>query len=409
MIIKSIFNKFPEYINKNVISILFVMIFLFILLTDFLTQNGQQFSELANSFLHLKPYFLHSIGGVGQDPILYRGKIYWGEGLFPAIVLMPFVLLFNSLHLFFYQGFLQWVLVIITLIIIKKMAVKIGFSNKDSLFLAFVFLLGTVYIGVASVSSSWFFAQVITTLLIFLTLYEFLHRKRWWLLGILSGLLFITRATAAGIIVFLLLELFSERRSNSRLKLAVQLLLPFGIAILLTGLYNFVRFNNPFNGGYLYQDISTISAASRSIGLFSLKHIPFNLYHALFGTPVISTATNSSWQAIYPFIKNNPYGLSIFITSPFLLYIFYQKKSAFKSNQIKNLIITAIIIAIAVFSYYGVGIYQYGYRYSLDFLPELFLIFLLLYKQRHKNLSFGFKVLASTSIILNFYLLLTFL
>lgn len=400
---------FINFLKENVLFILPTIILSFILITDFLTQNGQQFSELANSFLHFKLYFLHPIGGVGQDPIFYHNKIYWGEGLFPAITLIPFIGLFNIFHLFFYQGFLQWILVIITLIVIKKICQKIGFSNKDSLFLSIIFLLGTVYIGVASVSSSWFFAQVITTLLVFLALSEFLDKKRWWLLGILSSLLFITRATAAGIIVFLFLEIITEKKITLKLKPILQLLLPFSGAILIIGLYNFFRFNSPFNGGYTYQDISTISAASRSIGLFSIKHIPFNLYHALFGAPIINTSSHLPWQAAYPFIKNNPYGLSIFITSPFFLYIFYQKRSSFQSKTIKNLIITTLIIALAVFSYYGVGIYQYGYRYSLDFLPELFLIFLLLYKQRNKNLTFGFKVLASVSIVLNFYLLLTFL
>ena len=48
-----------------------------------------------------------------------------------------------------------------------KLARSLLYSQEDSAVLTFGFVLGSAFIGVAFVSSSWFFAQVITTFLLF--------------------------------------------------------------------------------------------------------------------------------------------------------------------------------------------------------------------------------------------------
>ena len=59
--------------------------------------------------------------------------------------------------------------------------------------------------------------------------------------------------------------------------------------------------------------------------------------------------------------------------------------------------------------YYGDGANQFGYRYSLDFLPIIFVIFLQLYKKYNKKLSSGMKGLFLISSIFNFYLVLSYI
>ena len=380
-------------------------ILLFLVIISFIFRSGQQFSDLAQAFLHGHLNFLSPIGGLGQDPVLYHGRIYWDEGPFPAVLLMPFVGFFDIFHLPFYQGSLQWILVLGVMYFVFRLARLLDYSPEDSMVLALGFMLGSVFIGVATLSSSWFFAQVVTTFLLFWSLYEFYTHKRWWLIGVLCGLVLMTRATAAPIGIFFVLELWQTHRiARSKLVQFAQLCLPvIGVAGLL-GVYNFLRFHNPFNGGYAYQLLHPGSAESRSLGVFSLIHVPTNLYGALLRAPLPVLRDNTSWTLKFPYIQNNNYGMSVFITSPYLLSLCMAKWSSFNS-QARHLIIAIAASALLVLSYYGVGQNQFGYRYSLDFLPEVFLLFMIMYRTNHRYLSRGMKLLLLASGLVDFYLL----
>jgi hypothetical protein len=379
-----------------------------LMIIGFGIEGSQQFSELAQGFLHGHLYFLHPIGGEGQDPVFYNGQIYWSEGPFPAVLLMPFVALFSLFHHFFYQGYLKWALILAVLYFVFKIAKKLRYNSYDSLILMFGFALGTVFIGVASVSSGWLYAQVVTAFLLLWSLYEYYHRRRWWLIGILCGLTLLTRATAAPIFLFYILELWQgTERSERRAQLEV-LCLPVITAIILQGTYNMLRFHSPFNGGYEYQLLGPAPAASRSLGVFSPLHIPANLFALLFAAPLTSLRDPVSWTLSFPYIQSNPDGLSIFITSPYLLYLCGQKWSSFDKTA-RNLLIAATISCLAVLCFYGLGRDQLGDRYSLDFLPELFVVFMIVYRKSHTHITRGMKCLLLGSGMLNFYLLLSYI
>ncbi|HUY53112.1 MAG TPA: hypothetical protein VMV24_00860 [Candidatus Dormibacteraeota bacterium] len=388
-----------------------VTILLFLLSIGFAYEGGQQFSELAKAFLHGQFNFLSSIGGLGEDPLLYHGKVFWGEGPLPAVFLIPFVALFNIFHLFFYQGYLKWLLILGVLFFIFKIARTLSYSKEDSIILALGFTLGSVFIGVASVSSSWLFAQVLTTFLLFWSLYEFYYKKRWWLIGTICSFVLLTRGTAVPIIIFYGLELWQTKVFETifqKIKQFVKLVIPVGVAIILLGLYNFGRFHNPFNGGYNYQLLYPDSVESRSYGVFSLIHIPANFYAAFLSAPLTVLKDNTSWVLKFPYIKGNPYGMSMFFTSPYLIFLFTQKWSSY-DKRARNLIIAILISCLAVLSFYGIGKNQLGYRYSLDFLPGLFLLFMIVYRKNHSSLSHGMRFLLLGSGVLNFYLLFSFI
>jgi hypothetical protein len=384
------------------------VLLVFLFFVGFGIEGSQQFSELAQSFLHGHLYFMHSIGGEGQDPVFFDGHIYWSEGPFPAILLMPFVGLFSLFHLFFYQGYLKWILMLAVLYFVFKIARKLRYSVEDSFILMFGFALGTVFIGVASVSSGWLYAQVVTAFLLLWSLYEYYHKKRWWLIGILCGLTLLTRVTAAPIFIFFALELWQSAEHAKRREQLELLGLPFVIAIILVGTYNALRYHSPFNGGYEYQLLGPAPATSRSLGVFSLLHIPSNLYALLFAAPLTSLRNPSSWTLSFPYIESNPDGLSIFITSPYLLYLCSQKWSSFEKTA-RNLLVAAAVSCFGVLCFYGLGRDQLGDRYSLDFLPELFVVFMIVYRKNHAHITRGMKFLLLGSGMLNFYLLLSYI
>jgi hypothetical protein len=322
-----------------------------ILTYSFVTQGSQQFTDLAQSFLHGHFYFLKSIGGLGQDPVLYHGKVYWDDAPFPAIVLMPFVWFFNLFHQSYSQAYLQWILVLGILYFVFKLARILKYSQEDSLLLMFGFMLGSVFIGAASIASSWLFAQVVTTFLLFWSLYEFYTRKRWWLLGVIVALIIMTRPTAAPIIIFFALELWKTvKKTSTRVRLAIKLVVPIVGAVILLGIYNYVRFQSPLNAGNKYQLLYPDSAAARSYGIFSLMHIPSNLYYMVFGTPLTVVRNSGSWTLKFPYIKSNPEGMSIFITSPYLIHTFMTKWSSFDS-QARHLIVATAVSCFLIIKY----------------------------------------------------------
>ncbi len=66
--------------------------------------------------------------------------------------------------------------------------------------------------------------------------------------------------------------------------------------------------------------------------------------------------------------------------------------------------IAAGITAVPILTYYGVGVSQMGYRYALDFLPLLFLIFLRTTHFFHKEFPFRFRAVFVLTFLFNAYL-----
>jgi hypothetical protein len=370
-------------------------------------QSAQQYTDLAQSFLHGHLYFLHSIGGIYYDPVPYKGHQYWSDGAFPALALLPFVALFDLFHATFYQNYIDWVFILATLYLVYALARKFTYSVEDSLILMFGWGLGSAYVGVASMSTAWMYSQVLTTLLIFWSLYEYFTKKRWWLIGILCACIFLSRITAAPIAIFFILELWNTKKVM-RWRQLLFLLTPIIIAMGLQMLYDFLRFHSPFNDGSKYQLLDAASSESRALGIFSIKHIPANLYAMLLGVPDVTTMTSTSWSLKFPYVQYNQYGMSLFLTSPYFLYLCGRQWKVFRSTA-RHLLVAAGMSCIGVLCFYGIGRDQFGYRYSLDFLPELFVVLMLVYRVEHRGLSRGMKVLLLGSGVVNWWLLLSYL
>ncbi len=399
-------NNTPK---KLLVFVVPAILYLTLLIVGLAGEGAQQFSLLANSFVHGHSYFLQSIGGVGQDPVLYNHHIYWDEGPFPAVVLMPFVAFFNIWHIFFYQGYIKWLLILVISYLIYRLAIKINFDKTDSLIWMFGFVLGSVFLGVGSVSSGWLFAQIVGALLGFWSLYEYLTHRRWWLIGLLSGCLLLTRIPAESILVFYLLVIVLAKTDwKLKRKQLFQLLVFVVAAFIIMGAYNWQRFGSPLNNGNQYQLLSQASSEARSMGVFSPNHIPTNLYTLVLRAPTTKLATSSSWSLKFPWIQNNPLGVSIFITSPWLLYFFTKRWSKYP-REAKYLVIASLVGLITILCYFGDGADQLGYRYTLDFMPMLFLALMMIYRKNTGRLTTGMKILLLGSGVTNFFLLASYI
>ncbi|HSX45276.1 MAG TPA: hypothetical protein VLF39_04210 [Candidatus Saccharimonadales bacterium] len=373
------------------------------------TTNHQQFSYLSDAMLHHRLNVTQAGPGSTDDWSVYQNKYYWPQGPLPAIILMPFVALFSLFHLFFYQSYLQVVITMINLVMLFKLARKLKYDGEDSAIWAFGFLLGSAYIGIIALSMSWFFAQAITVLLLLLALYEYVGQKRWWLIGLFCAGLALTRISAAPIALFFILESKSLYKDSKQWQKAwLQIISPVVVAGLILALYNYARFHSIFEQGYRYQYLRDQLLATRRYGVYSIVHFPANIYYAFLAGPLPVFRDHVSEVLRMPFIKNNPWGMSIFFSSPYLLWLFNLRKSDF-NHTTRNLLIAVAVSMVMIFGYYGIGYYQIGYRYALDFLPLILLILMIKYRERQKKLSSPMKFLLIGSGMFNFYLLLTFI
>ena len=108
----------------------------------------------------------------------------------------------------------------------------------------------------------------------------------------------------------------------------------------------------------------------------------------------------------FPYVKANAWGMSIFVTSPYFLYLFRLK---YDERVAKELLLSIAVVASLVFTYYGIGYIQFGYRYSLDFLPFLFFLLIRNYRKQNVELSPCFKKIVLGTSLTNLYLVLTLL
>lgn len=367
----------------------------------------QQFSYLAQSFLQGKLYFLQAPGS-WADTALFEGMHYWPLGPFPALLLMPFVFMSDALGIFFFQGYLLFPITVGVFILWYCIARTFSFSERDALLLALTFVFGSGYILAALFPWSWYFAHAVTVLFMSLALYEYFTRKRYALIGVLMAAVVMTRMTAGiGALFFMLAILFLSRKSwkEKRHELLV-FCFPIFAAGLLLGAYNFARFGDFFEQGYALQLLAFEPLArAREYGIIALAHVPANLYYLFFALPLPVLRDGVSHVLSFPFLKPDPWGMSIGVTSPYLMVVFFRY---YKSRLTHIALVSVLAIAIPLLLYYGVGYRQYGYRYALDFFPLLYLSFLIVSARTSPSLSQGMHRVLWGSVAVNGYLFFSF-
>jgi len=396
-----------ELVLAGVFAALVLAMLSLVVMANFTFEKTQHFTFLAQAFLQGKLYFLELPVPRWNDVALFHGHPYWPLGPFPAVLLMPFVYLFGLAGTMFYQGYLQFWLVLATLYLVYQLARRTGYHTLDCGYLSLTFFT-SIFFFYAWAPTSYYMAHVVVVVCGFAALVEYLGRKRYWLLGLLCGLALATRVPAGFGILFFLLDLLLDQATTLKLRLhrALELMAPFVALGLLLLLYNYARFGGLVEQGYTYQ-IHMVEAArrARDYGLFSLIHLPGNLYYLLLSVPTPVFRDGLSHVLKFPFIAPNPWGMSIFVTSPYLVYLFGFK---YRSLTSRLALVSVAVMLLPILLYYGIGFWQFGYRYALDVMPLLFWLLMREYRLQHPGLSRGFRWLILFSVILNLYLLATY-
>ncbi len=358
--------------------------------------QDKHFAKLAQSFLK-NDLFLNPINLPDGDFADYNGKQYLFFGPTPSVILIPFVAVFGEN---FPQMFLSFASIIITFAVIFQLCKKLNFKKNDALWLAIFFEFGTVLYFVSLVNISAYIVQATAMVFVVLSLLEYFGNRRWLIIGILVALAGTTRVTLFGLSVFFLLELLQTRKTPMFAKSLTFFIIPLLISIILLGFYNYRRFNSFFDTGYT-RNVTVVNkeGGNQTAGFFSLIHVPANLYAEFLMGP--EPVKNSQFEFVlkFPYLKANGLGLAIWFTSPLFLFLLKVKKKSYSYSAL----IGIVILAVPSLVYFGIGVSQFGYRYSLDFIPLLFLILLSSFE---KGLPKFAKFLIVIGVLFNcFYML----
>ncbi len=390
--LNKIFAKYSS--NKESVFLGFLVIIGIIILfvSNIIKIKNQQYVYLAKSFTEGHLYFTHPLK-TWVDSTPFNGFHYWPLGPFPAVLLTPIVAIFYNVN-FPNQGLIAFFCNILNLLLLYKITKKITGDYKNSLWLAWGYIFSSAYLFIAMVPFSWYFAQVVGTTLILLSLYEYFFKKRFLLIGIYIGLAVVTRSNLVLVVIFYLISIYK----SGKIKSLFYLLLPVTLALFFLIFYNYIRFGNIFDNGYTRQIMDGFLFQNRKLGgLWSLIHFPSNIYYLFFKGPE-GVFINGTKILTYPYLVPSYFGMSIIFTSPLFLWIF---KAPWKNVTVKGAAITALIMLIFTLGLFSRGGFvQYGYRFALDFYPFLYLLLIYSVKEKVPN---ALKVVMIISFLINLY------
>ena len=358
--------------------------------------NDYHFSSLAQSFVH-NNLFLSPINLPPGDFVDFKGKQYLFFGPMPSILLTPFVLIWG-------RDFPQFTLSVISIAVVYESVYlllrKFKFKKVDTIYLASFFTFGTVFFFVSLVNISAYVVQAVATAFFVLALLEYFGKRRWLVIGFLTACAIATRWTLIGLCAFFVLEIYRQKKTLDLTNTLRLFLIPIIFVVLLLSFYNFKRFGSFFDTGYT-RNVSVLDKSyyNYKLGWFSPLHIPANLYALFVMAPEPVKRTDVEFALRFPYLKANGYGMAIWFTSPLFIYLIKIRKETYTLSAVAAI----FILLFPSLVYFGIGSSQFGYRYSLDFLPLLFLILISAFR---KSLPHFAKGLIVFGIVFNcFYML----
>ena len=360
------------------------------------------FFYLADAFLHGRTWLDFQPGP--YDVIIEAGHFYVPFAPFPAVALMPLVALVGPLTADQWESGVNALLAAAGVGMCWWLLGRIEVARRsDRIWLTVLFGFSTQILWVTTRGGVWHTGHLVATILTFACLIELWGRQRAWLIGLMAGAAFLTRAPLALAVPFYAL-LLTAAPSRPRLDVPGQYIeragtvpwrswfrLAVGVApaIVVFFAYNQVRFGTPLESGYALATLPPFLEVLRDQGLFALAHVPMNLNYFLVHLPIPIP--------VFPFIQPDGLGMSVLLTSPGLLFAFL---ADWRERRSWLLLGAALAVLVPTLMYYGGGWLQYGYRYFLDSVP--FVIALCgLAAVRRGEVGTGWRALIAFGVVIN--------
>jgi hypothetical protein len=275
-----------------------------------------------------------------------------------------------------------------------------GRTVRDDLLVTTLFAVGSLYFFVAVQGSVWFAAHVVATAAICLYLLFSFDARRPISAGLMLGLAFLSRPATLLLAPFFLLEAIHSSRASGERPLSLASLasllgrfgFPLAVLVLLAMLHNFARFYDPFEFGHRFLQIRW-QPRIETWGLFDLHYLKRNLTVFLASLPWLYTSS--------PFVRIGRHGLALWFTTPNLFWSLWPKRFDATSAALWAAVIPT---ALCTLLYQNTGWVQFGYRFSLDYLPLIFVVIVL----GKRRFGAAFLACALFSVVVNTFGAVTF-
>ncbi|HTR55749.1 MAG TPA: hypothetical protein VMJ10_33965 [Kofleriaceae bacterium] len=233
---------------------------------------------------------------------------------------------------------------------------------REDLWLVAALAFGSVLFFSAVGGRVWYTAQVVGVALALVYARASVEARRPIVAGIALGAAALTRPPIAFMFPLFVLEAWRASQGDRRVfgrtlgKFAAPL-----VAFALAGMiYNYVRFASPTEFGHTFLDVRQ-QLQIEQWGLASYHYLARNLAVAFTLLP--------EFPGRAPWLQIGGHGLAMWVTTPLLVYLVWPRD---KPPIHRALWIAAACVALPDFLYMNSGWVQFGYRFSLDFLPLLF-------------------------------------
>lgn len=301
---------------------------------------------------------------------VYEGRYYVSFPPVPSIPMVFYTLIWgNNVPGGLFQ---KLYLAIACLVILSELQRTRRMRPSDCVAWALLLCLGSAMLPVGLVGGVWYEAQILA-FLFSVSAIAAIRRGRPTLACLLYALSVGCRPFSVCLgPVLLALHLDRARKLRLNLPCALKALIP-GIIVGLGiaagyGIYNYVRFDNPFEFGHNYLPEFTRSEH----GQLSFAYVGRNLRTLFFGAPF---TTSEATLSFYPF------GFSMFLSCP----IFICNLVWLISDLIKRrfqaakaiIILMGAVNVLLLCMHRTLGGYQFGLRYALEMVPLCFAYLLL--------------------------------
>ncbi len=310
------------------------------------------------------------------DALQYKGLYYVIEAPFPAVLLMPLVMLFGNV-----QAPLAVLLTGVATGAAWELGERLGLRAATNAWICAFLLLGTDLLWCGMLGDVWFIAHVSAVCFTLLALVELVGKRRAWLVMLWAACAFESRFTLVLAVPVYLFVILNEtpKGPSQRIALYQSLAVLLPVAALWV-LYNEARWGTWNDIGYTlwyHQD----PAGSPTGSPFQLRYLGYQLRSFFVELPV--------WVGNPPWLLPSPDGTALTWTSPALVLAIFASKPA---RLVNTLWIAAVLVALPNFLYYVNGFDQFGMRHALDFEP--FLVALMMLAARERLPRWGMALIA---------------
>ena len=363
------------------------------------TPGTAYFNLLADAFLNGRLYLLYPPETL--DLTGYLGRWYVPFPPLAALLMLPVVAVQGvaGLNTVFFCSLFGAANVSLIFLILSTLAGRdqAPAALGDRLWLTLLFGLGSVHWYMATIGSVWFVAQICTVTFVALAVWAAAAGRSGWLVGTALALAVLSRPTVIFTWPLLAALVFTHPDQQAQpftwrrwFGWTVATAVPIGLAVGALLCYNQARFGNWFDFGYLNENVADELATNlRRYGQFNLYYLPKNLWAMWLAGP--------QWDADLHFWVPNPEGMSLLLTTPAIIYL-ARARRPWRLAVGGWLALGLLMIPLLL--YYNTGWWQFGYRFSLDFMVP---VMVLLALAAGKGLSANFRLLISLGVLGNLY------